>query len=99
VLGIVENMSYFVCNHGEEHDIFGRGGAEAMATEMDVNFLGSVPITMALRANCDSGDPTANFEGDEKLTEPLTSIAERVAARLSVMAAEGQGSQPSLSIS
>jgi ATP-binding protein involved in chromosome partitioning len=99
VLGVVENMSYFVCNHGEEHDIFGRGGAENMATEMGINYLGGVPITMALRENSDNGNPTANFEGDEKLAEPLTTIAENVAARLSVIAAEGSGSQPSLSIS
>lgn len=61
VLGVVENMSYFVGDDGKEYDIFGRGGAERMAQRLGVPFLGAVPITMALRENSDQGRPTANF--------------------------------------
>ena len=62
VLGVVENMSYFIGDDGKEYDIFGRGGAQTMAQKLNHPFLGSVPINMALRKNGDSGDPSANFE-------------------------------------
>jgi len=60
VLGVVENMSGFVCPKcGERTEIFGSGGAECMATEMGVPFLGRIPIDPALVASCDAGDPFA----------------------------------------
>lgn len=62
ILGVVENMSFFVGDDGKEYDIFGRGGAERMAQRLGLPFLGSVPINTALRRNSDSGDPSANFE-------------------------------------
>src|SRR5690606_34759536 len=55
VLGIVENMSYFIGDDGKEYDIFGRGGAQVMAHELGVPFLGAIPINMRLRANSDGG--------------------------------------------
>ncbi|HMB47921.1 MAG TPA: P-loop NTPase, partial [Afifellaceae bacterium] len=58
VLGIVENMSYFMCpNCGERSDIFGHGGAEAEAKRIGVPFLGAVPLHMDIRAKSDSGTP------------------------------------------
>lgn len=66
VLGVVENMSYFVGDDGKVYDIFGRGGAEHMAQRLGVPFLGAVPITMSLRANSDKGDPTANYTGTDR---------------------------------
>lgn len=58
ILGIVENMSFFVCpNCGEQHDIFGHGGAEKEAAKIDVPFLGAVPLHMAIRENSDAGTP------------------------------------------
>ena len=56
VLGVVENMSWFVGDDGKEYDIFGRGGAQRMAQRLGVPFLGAVPITMALRENSDNGN-------------------------------------------
>ena len=54
VLGIVENMSYFHCPHcGERSDIFSHGGASQAAKQMDVDFLGEVPLDMAIRAGGD----------------------------------------------
>jgi len=46
VLGVVENMSYFECAHGEKYFIFGNGGGEALASRYDVPFLGAIPIAM-----------------------------------------------------
>jgi len=62
VLGVVENMSYFIGDDQKHYDIFGRGGAEQMAQRLGVPFLGAVPINMALRVNSDAGDPSANFQ-------------------------------------
>jgi len=90
VLGIVENMSYFVGDDGKEYDIFGRGGAEMMATQLGLPFLGQVPINMALRENCDAGTPLKNFE-DQTLAEPLTNFCETVAGQVSVAALTGGG--------
>ena len=78
VLGVVENMSYFIGNDRVEYDIFGRGGAEMLAQQQGVPFLGAVPINMRLRTNCDAGDPTANFTGDDKLAEETRSRGQSV---------------------
>lgn len=61
VLGVVENMSAFIADDGKVYEIFGRGGAETMAQRLGVPFLGALPLTMSLRVNSDTGDPTANF--------------------------------------
>ena len=58
---------------------------------MGVPFLGAVPIKMALRENSDSGDPGANFDGDAKLADALTAVANNLAGRISVQALQGAG--------
>ena len=58
VLGIIENMSYFICPKcGERSDIFGHGGAEHEAVKLGVPFLGAVPLHMEIRSRSDSGQP------------------------------------------
>ena len=58
ILGIIENMSYFLYpNCGERSEIFNNGGAEKAAVEMGIDFLGAVPLEMAIRAGADSGKP------------------------------------------
>ena len=75
VLGIVENMSTFVCPHcGVASDIFGHGGAAALGTGAGVPLLATIPLTMALRAASDAGRPGAAPE--------FAGLAERVAAAL-----------------
>lgn len=62
VLGMVENMSGFVCpDNGKRYDIFGSGGARRKAEELQVPFLGDVPITISIREHGDDGHTTANF--------------------------------------
>ena len=97
VLGVVENMSYFIGDDGKEYDIFGRGGAEAMARELALPFLGAVPINMDLRANSDAGDPTANFTGAAKLAGALLDMVQKTAAQISVQAQSA--GLPTLSVS
>ena len=91
VLGMVENMSYFIGDDGKEYDLFGRGGAEGLAGQMHVAFLGAVPINMALRQHCDSGDPHANFQGAAEIGDALTALANNLAGRISVKALQGTG--------
>jgi len=84
VLGVVENMSYFVGDDGKEYDIFGRGGAEQMAQRLGVPFLGAVPITMALRKRCDEGNPEANFEGGDALAASLEHVVENLEGQVAL---------------
>ena len=62
LLGMVENMSYFLCpDNNKRYDIFGSGGARRKAEELDVPFLGEVPIEIAIRERGDVGDTAGNF--------------------------------------
>ncbi len=99
LLGVVENMSYFIGDDGKEYDIFGKGGAERMARDMGVPFLGAVPINMALRHNSDAGDPTANFTGEPKLAHQLEAVVRRLAGQVSVQSMSSELLQPTISIS
>jgi ATP-binding protein involved in chromosome partitioning len=66
VLGIVENMAGFVCpDCGSEHDIFGSGGGEAFADEVDMPFLGQIPLDPSVREGGDAGAPIVMDEDDE----------------------------------
>lgn len=74
VLGIVENMSVFICpDCGNAHDIFGSGGARAEAETMDVPFLGAAPLHISIRQSGDQGIPIAAQSGSEG--EIFTDIA------------------------
>jgi ATP-binding protein involved in chromosome partitioning len=101
VLGVVENMSFFIGDDGKEYDIFGRGGAEKMAARLGVPFLGAVPITMALRENSDSGDPGANFDRKRNpaLSAALSTLAEHVEKQASLAAVRQGQTRPTLTIS
>jgi len=99
VLGIIENMSYFIGDDGKEYDIFGRGGAERMAQRLGMPFLGAVPIHMSLRENSDKGDPTANFEGNETLAGELNAVAEQLENQANLTTMRRDQERPTLSIS
>mgnify|MGYP001162437157 FL=1 len=58
ILGIVENMSYFLLPDGQREDIFGKDGAKNLAANININFLGSIPLDKEIRINSDQGDPT-----------------------------------------
>lgn len=66
VLGMVENMSYFLCpDNGKRYDIFGSGGARDKAIEMEVPFLGEIPINIAIRQRGDAGETEENLIDDQ----------------------------------
>ena len=72
VLGVVENMSYYLCpNCDKRHEIFGRGGGQAAADRQQVPFLGEVPLIEAIRSAGDQGQPAALHSQYESLFTPL----------------------------
>jgi ATP-binding protein involved in chromosome partitioning len=98
VLGVVENMSYFVADDGREYDIFGRGGAEEMAAGLNLPLLGAVPIYLDLREHGDAGNPTANWEKSPTIGAELDKLAQNLAAQVSIASMSGKLVQPTLSV-
>jgi ATP-binding protein involved in chromosome partitioning len=84
VLGLVENMSYFVGPDGTEHDIFGRGGTETAAQQLGLPYLGGVPMFTELRVNSDAGDPSANFTANAALREALETLVNALTAQVNL---------------
>jgi ATP-binding protein involved in chromosome partitioning len=79
VLGVVENMSYFVCPKcGERSDIFGHGGAQHEAERQGVRFLGAVPLHMEIRETSDSGRPVVATDPEGPHAKAFREIAARV---------------------
>lgn len=97
VLGVVENMSWFAGDDGKEYDLFGRGGAEIMAETMQVPFLGALPITMALRENCDRGTPLRNWD-DATLAPYIDAMCRNIANRAAMATLSREKSTPTLSV-
>ena len=86
-LGIVENMSYFVCrNCQHEADIFGHGGGEQMATDLGIPFLGRIPIYQPIREGGDAGVPLLISEPDAPAARAIVDVAARAAAQISIAA-------------
>ncbi len=86
-LGIVENMSYFVCpTCSHESDIFGKRGGERMASELGIPFLGGIPIYQPIREGGDSGIPLLISEPDAPAARAIAEVAARAAAQVSIAA-------------
>ncbi|MGI5837515.1 MAG: Mrp/NBP35 family ATP-binding protein [Chloroflexota bacterium] len=85
ILGVVENMSYFLCPHcSERTDIFGHGGAKEMADELEIPFLGEIPMDPVIRAGGDVGQPVLVIDPESTLSQSFRDIAGQVAARISL---------------
>ena len=103
VFGIIENMSYFVApDTGTRYDIFGHGGGQTMAQEVEVDFLGEVPLEPAVRVGGDEGTPIVISQPDSPAATAIREIARKVAAAVSLQnIMSGQGNfqtDPALSI-
>ncbi|WP_412051855.1 iron-sulfur cluster carrier protein ApbC [Hoeflea sp. Naph1] len=97
VLGIVENMSYFVCpDCGGRHDIFGHGGAREEASRINVPFLGEVPLAMSIRETSDAGMPVVATAPDGPHAKAYRDIADKVRAQLDVLSGEGARTMPEI---
>ena len=89
LLGVIENMSHFVCpNCGESSAIFGHGGAKAEAENLGVPFLGEVPLVMAIRKAADDGQPTVFSAPNSMEAQIYGTIADKVADQLSGVSAQ-----------
>ena len=89
VLGIVENMSHFVCPSCDEtHHIFGEGGGEREAEKLGVSFLGKIPLDGEVRAGGDEGKPIVTLNEKSAVTGAFVALAEQIAQIKSVEAAE-----------
>jgi ATP-binding protein involved in chromosome partitioning len=84
-LGLIENMSHFICPEcRHESDIFGKGGGETLANELNVPFLGRVPIYEPIRIGGDTGVPITIGEPASPASQAFRTTAERLAAQLSI---------------
>lgn len=87
VAGVIENMSYFSCPHcNERTDIFSHGGGEKTADKYGVEFLGEIPLDIRIRECGDAGEPIVSAEPDSPHTKSFMTVAEKVAAKISVLA-------------
>jgi ATP-binding protein involved in chromosome partitioning len=83
ILGVVENMSHFLCPHcGGRSDIFGHGGARAACEAMKLPFLGEVPLQAELREACDAGSPIVASSPGSEAAVALVAVARGAAAAL-----------------
>ena len=86
ILGIVENMSYFICDGcHKRHEIFSRGGAERAAERFKIPFLGEIPIISSIREGGDQGIPILVKEPNSEISRIFLEIAAKLAGQLSVV--------------
>jgi ATP-binding protein involved in chromosome partitioning len=81
VVGVIENMSAFVCDHGESYALFGSGGGAALAAEIEVPLLGQVPLEPAVAAGNDTGEPVVLLD-DSPAGAVFRQIAEQIATEV-----------------
>jgi ATP-binding protein involved in chromosome partitioning len=94
VLGLIENMSHYVCKHcGERDDIFSSGGTRRASERLGIPFLGEIPLATAIREAADEGRPTVVSEPDSVLAKAYRSVAESLAAQVSIRSIQGDPAQ------
>ncbi len=93
VLGVVENMSYFICpTCSDRHEIFGKGGGERIARQFGVPFLGKVPLQPMVRVGGDTGRPVVITDPESVESQAFHAVAGAIAQQVSILAYAGQGS-------
>ena len=94
VMGIVENMSYFICTHcGQREDIFDSGGGSRVAKELGVPFLGEIPINTRIRIGGDEGTPIVVMDETSQQAQTIRMIARNLAAQISILHVSASPSQ------
>jgi ATP-binding protein involved in chromosome partitioning len=90
VIGIIENMSYYICSHcGQRENIFDTGGGSRTATELNVPFLGEIPIDTDIRIGGDQGMPIVTAKPDAPNSQIIRQIARNMAAQISIRNVDG----------
>ena len=91
ILGIIENMSYYVCAHcGKRDEIFGTGGARQIAERLNIPFLGEIPLATPIRAASDAGRPLVLTEPESPSAKAFIRAAENLAAQVSIRGMQGE---------
>jgi ATP-binding protein involved in chromosome partitioning len=84
IVGIIENMSYFICGHSDEPiEIFGQGGGTRISEEMNIEFLGAIPLELQIRESGDSGIPLMASEFDSEAIKIFKGISQKIRAKFS----------------
>lgn len=92
LLGIVENMSYFIApDTGKEYDLFGKGGALKAANQLKVPFLGSIPINVGIRLSGDQGTPASMFDEHENVGESIMKVVDALIAQVTLRESKPAG--------
>jgi ATP-binding protein involved in chromosome partitioning len=98
VLGVVENMAVHICsNCGHAEHLFGEGGGEKLAAQYGVDLLASLPLSMAIRLQADSGKPTVVADTESQIAMIYQETARRVGARIA-LAGQNSTAMPSIQI-
>jgi ATP-binding protein involved in chromosome partitioning len=82
VVGVIENMSWFRCDHGDAYRLFGEGGGQELADDLEVPLLGQVPLVPALREGGDVGEPLVVARPDDEASQVFRTVAERIDVEL-----------------
>src|SRR4051812_2126532 len=82
VAGVIENMSWFTGDDGKRYEIFGRGGGQQLADQLEVPLVGQIPLVTALREGGDEGRPIVATEPDSEAAQAFTAVAQRIATDL-----------------
>lgn len=93
LLGVIENMSYYVNKNGERDYIFGQSGAQEISKEFDIPFLGEIPISTNIRSQSDAGVPIVESDPESEEAQTFMHLAEQLAARVSVLNLAGEVNQ------
>lgn len=97
ILGLVENMSIHICTKcGHEEHIFGHGGGEQMCKDYDAEFLGALPLELAIREMADAGKPTVVGAPDSRAADIYRAIARRVAVKVAERAKDMSAKFPNI---
>lgn len=92
IVGVIENMSYFVCSHcGQREEIFSHGGGEKTAAAFGVPFLGEIPIYTPIRIGGDTGRPIILSEPESEQSKMIQRVSRQLAAQISVANISGAG--------
>ncbi len=78
VAGVVENMSWFISNDGERHELFGAGGGALLARELEVPLLGQIALVPAVREGADQGEPVVVRQPDSEASRAIDAVAGRL---------------------
>jgi ATP-binding protein involved in chromosome partitioning len=99
IVGIIENMSTYVCTQcGHEEHIFGSGGGEKMCQESGVDFLGALPLNLSIREQADAGRPTLVADPDGAISTIYKNIARQVAIRIATLSKDMSSKFPNIVI-